>query len=132
MSRENVEATRQVFQAVAQRDLAALFDLTDPQVEWQSFFALGEGGAYRGHDALRQYMRDLDEAFEWMRPEIESLLVVGSLVVAVGRIYYRGRGSGVEANTPVGWVVRFHGGRLLRFHPFSDPEQTLEAVGLRE
>jgi hypothetical protein len=30
MSRENVEATRQVFQAVAQRDLAAGEENTDP------------------------------------------------------------------------------------------------------
>ncbi len=53
-------------------------------------------------------MSDLNEAFEWLRPEVGDLLDAGDLVVGVGRIYYRGKGSGVER----------------------DPGYALEAVGL--
>ena len=129
MSRENVEAARRVLAAVGERDLADLLDLTDPQIEWHSFFAIGEG-VYRGHDAMPHYMRDLDEAFEWLRPEASDLLDVGDLIVGVGRIHYRGKDSGVEADSPTGWVFRFSGGRLQYFRAFREPERALEAVGM--
>jgi ketosteroid isomerase-like protein len=131
MSRQNVEAVRQVLAAISQRDLSRLLELTDPEIEWRSFFAaVTETGEYHGHDGMREYVRDLNEAFEWLRPEIGDLLDAGDLVVGIGRIYFRGKGSGIETDSPAGWVFRFRDGRLLRFRAFRDPEQALEAVGL--
>jgi ketosteroid isomerase-like protein len=126
----NVEAARRVLAAVAERNLDELLELTDPDVEWQSFFALGQGGGvYRGHDAMPRYLHDLVEAFDWLRPQAADFLDVGDVVVGVGRNHYRGRGSGVEGAAPAGWVFRFRGGRLLGFRAFPDPEAALEAVG---
>jgi ketosteroid isomerase-like protein len=130
MSRQNVEAAREVLSAVERRDRSRLIELTDPEIEWRSFFA--DLSEYHGHDGLIQYLRDLDEAFEWLRPEVGDMLDVGDLVVGVGRIHYRGKESGAEADTPAGWLFRFSGGRLRGFRAFNDPEQALEAVGLRE
>jgi ketosteroid isomerase-like protein len=133
MSRQNVEAVREVLAAISQRDLSRLLELTDPEIEWRSFFAaVSEPGEYHGHDGMREYVRDLNEAFEWLRPEIGDLLDAGDLVVGIGRIYFRGKGSGIETDSPAGWVFRFRDGRLLRFRAFRDPEQALEAVGLRD
>jgi ketosteroid isomerase-like protein len=133
MSQENVEAARQVLAAVSRRDLSTLLDLSDPEIEWRSFFAaLSETGEYHGHAGMREYMSDLNEAFEWLRPEVGDLLDAGDLVVGVGRIYYRGRGSGVETDSPAGWVFRFRDGKLRRFRAFRDPDQALEDVGLRD
>jgi ketosteroid isomerase-like protein len=130
MSRENVEAAHEVLSAVERRDRSRLVELTDPEIEWRSFFA--DLSEYHGHDGLIQYLRDLDEAFEWLRPEVGDMLDVGDLVVGVGRIHYRGKESGAEADMPAGWLFRFSGGRLRGFRAFSDPEQALEDVGLRE
>lgn len=131
MSRQNVEAVREVLAAISQRDLSRLLELTHPEIEWRSFFAAVSGtGEYHGHDGVREYLRDLEEAFEWIRPEPDDLLDAGDVVVAIGRVHYRGRGSGVETDSPAGWVFRFRDGRLLRFRAFRDPEQALEAVGL--
>jgi ketosteroid isomerase-like protein len=133
MSRENVEAARQVLIAVSRRDLSRLLDLTDADIEWRSFFAaLSETGEYHGHDGVREYLSDLNEAFEWIHPEPGDLLDAGDVVVGLGRVHYRGRGIGVETDSPAGWVFRFRDGRLLRFRAFRDPEQALEAVGLRD
>src|SRR5687767_8397721 len=45
VSQENVETARAVVTAVAQMDVSRLLELTDADVEWQSFLAqLGEGG----------------------------------------------------------------------------------------
>ena len=113
VSRENLESVRRVLEAVTERDLAALMSLTDPEVEWRSFFAaLLRGGEYRGHEALQRYVDDLNDAFEVIRPEAIQLLEVGDLVVGVGRVCYRGRASGVEAeDASVGWVFRFKDGK---------------------
>ena len=57
MSQENVELAGQVLDALPRRDVSRLIALSDPEVEWQSFFAevaLGEGGGYRGHDGIRR------------------------------------------------------------------------------
>lgn len=132
MSHENVELARQVMDAVAQRDALKLISLSHPEVEWRSFFAIGEGGLYRGREGTRRYMADLSDAFEIGRAELEDGLAVGELAVLVGRIHYRGRGSGVEAETPAGWVLRFRDGKLVSFRAFREPEQAFEAVGLRK
>jgi ketosteroid isomerase-like protein len=130
-SNNNVRLAQQLLTAVSERDLTRLLDLTDPNVEWRSFFAaLSETGEYHGHDGMRQYVADLNETFESLRAEVGDLLSVGELVVGVGCIFYRGRGSGVEASSITGWVFRFSDDRLIRFRAFRDPEKALEAVGL--
>jgi ketosteroid isomerase-like protein len=133
MSQENVELADQVFDAVTRRDLSRLIELTDPEIEWHSFFALGDPeGVYRGHDRMRRYLSDLDDVWEIMRPEVDDTLHVGHVVVLVGRIHYRGKGSGVETKSPVGWMLKFREGRVVSFRPFREPEQAFEAIGLSE
>ena len=133
MSLENVEVVRQVIDAVARQDLSRLIELTDPEVEWQSFMAdLGGGGTYRGHEGIHQYVRDLSEAWDLLLTEVEDTLAVGDLVLVVGQLRYRGKGSGAEARSPSGYVVELRDGRVLKMRAFRDPEQVLAAVGLRE
>ena len=104
--------------------------LSDPDVEWHSLFAFGErGGVYRGHEGTRQFMTDLDEVWEVGYAEVDDMLGCGDVAVGVGRIRYRGRGSGVEAATDVGWTLLFREGRLRRFQAFREPEQVLADVG---
>jgi ketosteroid isomerase-like protein len=125
---ENVDTVRQLAAAVSRRDLPQILELTDPQVEWRPFIAaLAEGGQYRGHDGIRQYLRDLDETFETFRTNIEDLLAVGDLVVGAGHIHYCGKGSGVETKAPVGWLLKLRGGKVLLVRAFRDPEKVLEA-----
>jgi ketosteroid isomerase-like protein len=133
MSRESVELAGEVLEAITRRDLSRLIALTDPDVEWQSFFALGEaGGVYRGHDGIRQYVSDLYDAWEIVRPEANERLGVGEVAVLIGRVHYRGKASGVETESPAGWVFKFRNGRVQLFRAFQEPEQTLETLGLYE
>ncbi len=133
MSQETVELAREVMKALSQRDLPRLIDFADPEVEWRSFFAeLGEGGVYRGHEGTRRYLNDLSEAWEIVRADVDDALGVGDVALLVGRIHYRGRGSGAETETAAGWMLKFRQRKLLRFRAFRDPERALEAVGLSE
>jgi ketosteroid isomerase-like protein len=105
----------------------------DPEVEWHSFFAeLGEEGVYRGHDAMRQYVSDLNDAWEIVRPDVDDGLAVGDVVVLVGRVHYRGKASGVETDSSAGWLFKFRDGKVFYFRAFREPEQALGAVAPRE
>jgi ketosteroid isomerase-like protein len=132
MSEENLDLGHQVIDAVEHRDVDRLVGLTDPEVEWRSAFVSGGGGLYRGHAGIREYVNDMNDAWEIVRLDVNHEMGVGEVVVFVGRIHYRGKGSGVEAELESGYVLTFRRGRLIRFRPFRDPERALEAVGLRE
>ena len=131
MSQANVELAVQVMDALGRRDISRVIALTDPEVEWHSFFAeLGDKGVYLGHEGTRQYMRDLNDAWEIVRADIDDRLGVGDVAVLIGRIHYRGRSSGIEAETPAGWMLKFRHGLVVCFRAFREPEQALEALGL--
>jgi ketosteroid isomerase-like protein len=133
VSGDNIELARQFLDAVTRRDLTELLVLTDQEIEWRSFFALGEaGGVYRGHDGIRQYVSDLSDAWEIVRPEVDDGVEVGDVALLVGRVHYRGKASGVETASPAGWMFKFRNGKVLRCRAFSEPEEALEATGLRE
>jgi ketosteroid isomerase-like protein len=132
MSQENVELARQVMDALSGRDLSRLLAFADPEIEWHSFFAeLGEGGVYRGLDGTRQYLSDLNDAWEIVRADVDDALGVGDVAVLVGRIHYRGKASGIETESPAGWMLKFRQGKVVCFRAFREPEQALEAVGQR-
>ena len=130
MSRGILELADQVMEALGRRDLSTLLALADPEVEWHSFFAqLGEGGVYRGHEGTRKYMRDLEEAWEIVRADTDDAIAAGDVAVFVGRIHYRGKGSGIETETAAGWMLKFRHEKLIRFRAFRNPEEALERIG---
>ena len=133
MSQEILKLAHQVLDALSRGDFDRLIAMTDPDVEWHSFFAeLGEKGVYRGVEGMRRYGNDLADAWEVVRTDIDDGIEVGSVAVLVGRIHYRGKMSGIEDKTPAGWMLKFRDGKVVRFRAFREPEQALEAAGLSE
>jgi ketosteroid isomerase-like protein len=131
MSEGNIELATQVVDALNRRDLARLIDLTDPEVEWRSLFAsLGEGGVYSGHEGMRRCMRDIEDAWEMWRVEIDDALAVGQVTLMVGRLHYRGKGSGVETASSAGWVITVSNERVRSARVFREPEEAVKDVGL--
>ncbi len=130
MSQETIARARHAMAILSRGDVEGLIALADPQVEWHSFFAqLGEEGMYRGYDGTRAYLADLGDAWEIVRADIDDVIAVGEVAVLVGRIHYRGTGSGIETETAAGWMLRFRAGKVLLFRAFRDPEEALAAVG---
>src|SRR4051794_35788086 len=115
--------------AVARRDVPRLIELTDPDVEWRPFATgLLEGGAYEGHEGIREYVRDLDDAWEVLRADMKDGLAIGTVVLLVGSLRYRGRGSGIETENAAGWVVKFRDGKVISMRAFRDPEHAIETL----
>ncbi|MEA2348572.1 MAG: SnoaL-like domain [Thermoleophilaceae bacterium] len=133
MSQENVETFRALLRAVAQFDAEGLVGLTDPDVEWHSFFAaLLPSGSYTGHQGMRNYVADLRESWESIDPQADQTLDTGNIVVGIGQVVYRGKGSGVASEAAAGWVMTFRAGKVLSFRAFRNPDEAFEAMGLSE
>ena len=135
MSQENVESFKRGLQAGNRGDVETLLEQLDPEVEWHSaLHALlgGEQTVFRGHDGVREMLRDLDEAFGEIHIEMTEIRDLGDRLVAIGRNRARGRGSGAETETPFALVTEVKDGKTISVRGYLDPKQALEAVGLSE
>src|SRR6478735_4012758 len=113
MSQENVEAVRRAIDAMNRLDVEALLLLVDPGVEWHmTIQALlgGEAAVYHGHEGVREYFRDMDEAFDEVQLDYPDVRDLGERVLALGSFRVRGRGSGAEVNSKAGVLVEMRDG----------------------
>ena len=135
MSQENVELVKRFVDAYNRRDVEAMLNDLDPEIEWHSgiLTALGRDAAvYRGHDGFRQGLRDIYEALGETQIEYSEIRDLGSRTLAIGRFRARGRGSGAEIDSPNASVADFKNGKAVRIRTYFDREEALEAAGLRE
>jgi ketosteroid isomerase-like protein len=135
MSEENVEAFKRGFEAINRGDVEAALEELDPDVEWHpAVQALvgGEATVYLGHAGVREMLRDLWEAFAVLDAEYPEIRDLGDRCVAIGRIRARGRESGAEIESPLGYVIDFKDGKAIRLRAYLDGDEALEAAGLSE
>ena len=116
MSQENVEAFKRGLEAGNRGDVETLLEVLDPEVEWHSaLHALlgGEQTVFRGHDGVREMLRDLYEAFGEIHIEISEIRDLGDRLVAIGRTRTRGKESGAETETPLALVTEVKNGKTI-------------------
>jgi ketosteroid isomerase-like protein len=135
MPQENVDQAHRAADAYSRRDVDALLEELDPEVEWHSALSTvlsGEATVYRGHDGVREWFRELDDALGEIYVEYSDIRDLGDRVVAIGRIRTRGRESGVETESPLAAVSDLRNGKAVRVRTYLDPKEALEAAGLSE
>jgi ketosteroid isomerase-like protein len=135
MSEENVEDFRRALDAFNRRDVEALLEELDPEVEWHPALPVlvgGEATVYRGHEGVREMLRDLYEAFAENHVELSEIRYLGDRLVAIGRTRARGNESGAETESPWAGVTEYKDGRAIRIRTYLDPNEALKAAGLRE
>src|SRR6266513_1811904 len=118
MSRENVEAVYIAYAAFNEGDLAGVLSWFHPDAVYRDAIhqaVEGEAGAFRGHDGIRQWWRDLHDHYEH--------------VIVVFVVRGRGKGSGIALDTPLAQVVKMRQGKVIELRDYFSREQALEAVG---
>lgn len=134
MSQQNVEAFKRGIEAYNRRDVEALLAGLDAEIEWRPVLPVilgGEMTVYRGHDGVREMLRELDEVFAERHVEFSEIRQAGRHIVATGRLRTRGK-SGAATESPFGWVAEFRNGKSHRIRTYLDPREALEAAGLDE
>ena len=113
-----------LFDAFAARDVAALLEIVDPEIEFfgPTATVANEGRCYRGHDGMRRYLRDAEALWEELDLDPQKLRIVGNHVVALGRVRARAR-DGLEIDTAAAWVWRVEHGRITWGCAYGDPDQ---------
>jgi ketosteroid isomerase-like protein len=133
MSEKSVEMARVFTDAFNARDVEALIACCDPSVEFHSTFAAVGPAVYHGHDELRRWYRDLEDAWGDIRSELEALFDLGDSTVLVFTVLHgRGKQSGAEVMLPVAAVTKLRDGLIVYYKAYIHREDALEDLGVSE
>jgi ketosteroid isomerase-like protein len=133
MSRENVEALRQGFEAFNSGDLARILAFThsDSEGEVPPEFS-AEPDTYRGHDGIRRYFQSFREVMDEIRFEPQRFWDVGDFVAVEMRVTAKGRLTGIPVEQRIAQVWTIRGGQAVGVRNYLSLSQALESVGLCE
>src|SRR5438874_181751 len=129
MSRENVELTYRLYEAVTRRDLDALLAVMDEDVELVSVLVSVEGG-YRGQDGIRRWWQHIYDAFSDYPVEVENVRDLGDRTLAALHLHGHGLDSGAPIDQSLWQVVEWRHAKALRLESFRTEAEALEAAGL--
>ena len=136
MSQENVdlvEAWAAAIPRAVDDDVEKLISYVDSEGELHSAIVGGvEANIYRGHDGFRRWVADSFESFEAVENEWSEFRDLDDRVLALGHVKARGRGSGMELESPIGWIFTIRRGKVAKTEGFLSRAEALEAVGLSE
>ena len=132
MSQENIELFERSVDAYNRRDVDAVLEVLDPEVEWRPALPglLAEEMVYRGHDGMRQMFHDLFDVLEEIHFDARDFRDKDDLVVAIGEMRVRGKASGAETRSPYANVGEIRNGKGFRIQGYLDPREALEAAGI--
>jgi uncharacterized protein len=130
---DNVEVVRQLVQAFNRRDLAAMTQSFDSDVEWAPGGpAAVERGIYRGRDEVASGFAATWETWELFHLEESEVRDLGDSILWLGRSQLRGGASHVELDQEFAVLFELRGGKIVRLRGFPAWQQALEAAGLRK
>jgi ketosteroid isomerase-like protein len=132
MSQENVEILRSGYAALRRLDAAAVADVCDPEVVFESRITETDSATYRGHDGIREFVAQLSVAFDWIDIELLEIIDDEDRLVATNRFRARGRRSAAEVQQIFFHAATFHNGRVSWWSVFDSQDKALKAVGLEE
>ena len=130
MSQENIEAIRRNFERWNTGDREVRLDEVDPELELHSRML---GRVVRGPEGLRSWFEEIDQQFDQWQLEIADVREAHQdRILVLGNIHLRGRGSEVEFDQPMAWLIDFRDGKVTRLEMFPGHSDALQAAGLSE
>jgi serine phosphatase RsbU (regulator of sigma subunit)/ketosteroid isomerase-like protein len=124
---EDRELVERLFEAFNRRGIDEIIAVCDEAME---FFPVGTAEAigrttpYIGPEGLRDYLGDVDRAWEELVVTPTSVERRGGSLLVRGRVYVRSRELGIR-DVSMAWIWDVAGGRFVRGEVFPDPEQAL-------
>jgi ketosteroid isomerase-like protein len=140
MAQENVENLRALLEAWSGSLTGVLaawkrgegMSLLDPEVTYEDATLPDHvGETYRGHEGVARATRRWLEPYEELVIELEQIVGGDDRLVSIHRVRLRARHTGIEFEGPLAYLWTFQDGRVIHFRSFVNPEEALEAAGLR-
>jgi ketosteroid isomerase-like protein len=120
---------RELWDAWERGDLAAMFELIDPEVVSTQFPEQVDVADYHGHDGVRAVMEDWIGTWDNWKIEMLDLREVGDAAVLTLHQSGQGKGSGVAMEGDVWFVWHVRAGRVVRWQMFQSEAEALAAAG---
>jgi ketosteroid isomerase-like protein len=140
MSQENVEITqwlanaRRSIDAWNREDLDAFLETWHPDCEWRPAFPRsleGVGAVYHGREGIARAWHGVRAIWEEYRLDPEEAQVVEEKLVVVGRVYARGKESGLELDSGWSAVISFRDGVAISAWDWLDRDEALKAASVK-
>jgi hypothetical protein len=130
---ENVERHRRMIEALNARDMKAMIALSDPSLKLHSVMTVPGGADYVGHDGLRRWVTDLDDAWgDNFRIEPEAFFDLGEQTLGWQATVGRGRQSGADVAEPTAAVITWRAGLAVTVTNYRHRHEALRDLGLSE
>jgi uncharacterized protein len=132
MSQENVEIVRRIYASWAPGSSPTESNLLHPDIQWVNPSYALEPGTRTGIEAFGSITDELDDTVRDFRMDVERCIDSGDRVVVIATMRGRGRSSDVQIENRHSAVWTIRDGKAVRFQWFNEPDEALEAAGLRE
>jgi ketosteroid isomerase-like protein len=117
-------------EAVTAGDVEAALGVCHPDIEFLSILAVS-GRAYRGHDGIREYFRDIASAWAEWRVVVHRIAAgADGRVAIVMSMHVRGKESGLVLSEQTDHIWTLKDDLLLRNEPHRVPGEVLRELGL--
>jgi ketosteroid isomerase-like protein len=125
------DALRESIEGINSKDPAAIEAACDPDLELTSSFSAVEGKTYRGYAGARDYLADMEAAWEDLHITVEESMPAGEeeKLLVVLRVRGMGRGSGVPFDQRTYGVYEFRRGKVWRARFSPSRDEALDGVG---
>lgn len=127
-----IETIKAAYAAFGRNDPSVLFGAMDPSIAWNEAEGspLADGNPYAGPQAIGE------RVFGRMMGAIDNFTAVpgtfidgGDHVVAIGRYGGTMKAGNAPLDAPFAHVYRFHDGKIVSFHQFTDTAQWTRLMG---
>jgi ketosteroid isomerase-like protein len=132
MSQEHVEVAKHAIDAFNATDVELFVALTTPDFEWSPSMVAIEGEIFRGREGIEKYFASLSTAWEDFHILDDRFRDHADVVVMLGGLKGRGKGSGVPVDASLGMVFDLRDGRISRIRGYLDHAEALRAAGFSE
>ena len=132
MSESNVEIVRRSVDAFNEGGLTAAAEFAHPEIEFEEPPTQPAPRTARGQAATEETWGSFEAAWEEHRTEAKEIRELSEDEVLLSSVeHFRGR-DGMEVSAPCWTIYTFRDGKIVRFRPFWDRAQALEAAGLSD
>ena len=118
------ESVNQAFARFNEGDIEGVVELCDPEIELTTFMGHFEGRAYHGHEGIRRWFADVQEAFSTLHVNVLSVTEVSDVdenEVAIVEISFTAIGAedGISLSEHLFQRIESRGRRAIRWswHP---------------
>jgi ketosteroid isomerase-like protein len=128
MADERVETIRTAVEAFNRGDPGGLAGFAHEDIEVDDPERTGR--TWHGHDGYREFVADWLESFDEYRVDLEEIEANGDRYYVRFTQRGRGRGSGIEFELPLHYVLTFRGEKVARIQVFTPSADARRAAGL--